>query len=209
MPVQYNIRADIIDIRSDSPSPDDVFMVDTNAWYWFTYTRDIWANKPSKRQIVNSYISYINVAISVKSKLLRCDLSLSELSHIIERNERDIFSSSKGHEVKPKLYRHNYPFERNRVVSEIQAAWSQIEAMSKAVAINIDETVTKNAMNRLTTELLDGYDLFVIEAILRNNITSKVITDDGDFATVGGIEVFTANDNVINAPQSQGRLIAR
>ncbi|WP_218253416.1 hypothetical protein [Candidatus Magnetobacterium casense] len=108
-----------------------------------------------------------------------------------------------------KEYRHNYPFERNRVVSEIQAAWSQIEAMSKAVDINIDETVTKNAMNRLATELLDGYDLFVIEAIFRNNITSKVITDDGDFATVGGIEVFTANDNVINAAQSQGRLITR
>ncbi|MBF0537928.1 MAG: hypothetical protein HQL03_06710 [Nitrospirae bacterium] len=63
-------------------------------------------------------------------------------------------------------------------------------------------------MRRLDTEQLDGYDLFIIEAMSRASIT-KVITDDGDFATVAGIEVFTANDNVINAAQSQGRLTTR
>ncbi len=207
MPVNYKINASVVDLRCDSPRSDDVFMVDTNVWYWLTHGLAASAQKTSVRR-VREYSPYIRNASSVKSKLLRFNLSLSELSHLIEKTEREFFVRS-NRKVNTKEYRHNYPFERKRVVSEIQTAWSQIETMSKAVDINIDETVTKNAMNRLATELLDGYDLFVIEAIFRNNITSKVITDDGDFATVGGIEVFTANDNVINAAQSQGRLITR
>ena len=37
----------------------------------------------------------------------------------------------------------------------------------------------------------------------------QVITDDGDFATVPGIQVFTANRNVIQTAQTQGRLLNR
>lgn len=35
------------------------------------------------------------------------------------------------------------------------------------------------------------------------------ITDDGDFATVPGIQVFTANRNVIIAARSQGKMLTR
>ncbi|MBF0317197.1 MAG: hypothetical protein HQL04_03400 [Nitrospirae bacterium] len=207
MPVNYKVNASVVDIRRDSPRSDDVFMVDTNVWYWLTHGLAASAQKTSFRRI-RDYSSYIKISRLVKSKLFRCGLSLAELSHLIEKTEREIFIRSNGN-VTSKEYRHNDPSERNRVVSEIQAAWNQIEAMSETLDINIDDPVTKNAMNRLTTEPLDGYDLFVIEAISRNKATNKVITDDGDFATVAGIEVFTANNNVINAAKSQGRLITR
>lgn len=36
MSVNYTIRADVVDIRQDHPKPDDVFLVDTNVWYWLT-----------------------------------------------------------------------------------------------------------------------------------------------------------------------------
>jgi F420-0:gamma-glutamyl ligase-like protein len=37
----------------------------------------------------------------------------------------------------------------------------------------------------------------------------KIITDDGDFVTVPGIMVFTANHNVIEAAKAQDKLVKR
>jgi hypothetical protein len=37
----------------------------------------------------------------------------------------------------------------------------------------------------------------------------QIITDNGDFATVPGVQVFTANRNVIQAARTQGQLVSR
>ena len=38
---------------------------------------------------------------------------------------------------------------------------------------------------------------------------TKIITDDGDYVTVPGIKVFTANGGAIAAAISQGKLLVR
>jgi hypothetical protein len=38
MPVNYTVQAEVVDIWSDAPKNNDIFLVDTNAWYWYTYT---------------------------------------------------------------------------------------------------------------------------------------------------------------------------
>ncbi|MEA5577670.1 hypothetical protein [Anabaena sp. UHCC 0451] len=55
---------------------------------------------------------------------------------------------------------------------------------------------------------LDGYDLFILESMGQESI-DKIITDDGDFVTVPGIQVFTANPRAIAAANNQGKLIRR
>ncbi len=37
MTVNYTVKADVIDIMTDSPQKGDIFLVDTNIWYWLTY----------------------------------------------------------------------------------------------------------------------------------------------------------------------------
>jgi hypothetical protein len=37
MPVNYTVQADVVDITTDSPQKGDIFLVDTNIWYWLTY----------------------------------------------------------------------------------------------------------------------------------------------------------------------------
>jgi hypothetical protein len=76
------------------------------------------------------------------------------------------------------------------------------------LTVTIDSPTATAALNRLQTEQVDGYDLFILES-MRSNGVVQVITDDGDFATVPGIQVFTANRNVIHAARTQGRLISR
>ena len=55
---------------------------------------------------------------------------------------------------------------------------------------------------------MDGYDLFMLEAMKEEGI-AQIITDDGDFVTVPDIIVFTANHNTIKAAKAQSKLLTR
>jgi hypothetical protein len=91
MPLNYTVQAEVVDIRSDSPKKEDIFLVDTNAWYWYTYTNASISSRPYQ---ITDYPSYLAKAISANSLLLYCGLSLAELAHNIEQVERKIFSST-------------------------------------------------------------------------------------------------------------------
>jgi len=201
MAVNYTVQAEVVDIRSDTPKEDDIFLVDTNVWYWLTYTQ---ASQSALPYQITDYPTYISKALSKKSLLLYCGLSLSELAHNIEQTEREIFNAT----LKAKEYRHNYPTERAKVVAEIQAAWSQVTSIAVSTDITINEATTKTALTRFSTQPLDGYDLLILEAMEKAGII-QVITDDGDYITVPGIRVFTANQNAIAAASNQNKLLIR
>ena len=201
MPVNYIVQAEVVDIRSDAPKNEDIFLVDTNAWYWYTYTNASISSRPYQ---ITEYPSYIAKAISANSLLLYCGLSLAELAHNIEQTEREIFSST----LKPKEYRHNFPNERAKVVAEVQSAWSQVTSTAVCTDVLVSEDTSNAALTRFQTQLLDGYDLLILEAMDKAGVT-KIITDDGDYVTVPGIKVFTANGGAIAAAISQGKLLVR
>ena len=53
-----------------------------------------------------------------------------------------------------------------------------------------------------------GIDSLAHEAALKAGVT-QVITDDGDYATVPGLTVFTANQRVVQAAHGSGKLLTR
>ncbi|TAN44684.1 MAG: PIN domain-containing protein [Nitrospirae bacterium] len=203
MSINYVVQAEVVDITADAPQAADVFLVDTNVWYWMTYPNAT-SNIPSR---LSDYPNYLNNALGAGAKIHHSGLSLAELAHIIEKTEREIYEKTVG-SIKPKEYRHNHHAERSRVVSEIQAAWGQVKSLANPLTTCIDGPTTEAALTRLTSEKVDGYDLFILDS-MRNHGVIQLITDDGDFATVHGIQVFTANRNVINAARGQGKLLTR
>jgi predicted nucleic acid-binding protein len=208
MAIDYAIQAQIVDIRKDLPRSDDIFLVDTNVWYWHTYTN---ANVSASPYQIDNYPEYLIQAISANSVLSYTGLTLSELSHLIEQTERNIFIKSRNLDrstFKPKEYRHNYPEERKKVIQEIVTAWSQVKSIAAPLDLTVNETVTDSALLRLHSQALDGYDLFMLEAMKKEGIT-QIITDDGDFSTIAGISVFTANSNMIRAAKTQNKLTTR
>jgi hypothetical protein len=72
----------------------------------------------------------------------------------------------------------------------------------------IDDPATDAALHRFATQPVDGYDLFLLEALSAGGLT-QVLTDDGDDCTVPGIHVFTANLRVLTAARSAGLLVVR
>jgi|SRR5208337_2809392 len=207
MAVTYNIQADIVNIHSDTPNHKDVFFVDTNVWYWQTYSR---ASATAQNYQVREYPNYIKKIRSVNSKLFRCNLILAELAHIIEDTEYKIFCAANGYDPEKfpkKEFRHNFPSERNNVTNEIDNAWNTIQQFSSAYSLIIDDPSAIKFITDLKNHKIDGYDLFYLDGVKTNGF--KVLTDDGDFATVPGITVFTANLNVIDSARACGKLKIR
>ena len=200
------IQANIIDITTDTPRQSDIFFVDTNIWFWQTYTN---AAFTAKRYQITDYPNYINKTRQNGATLTYSGLTLAELAHIIEKTEYDIYVKSNG-DLRIKEYRHNYPIERANVVSKVKSAWSQVKALAISINLTVDDATTDAAINRFTTQAVDGYDLLMLEAISKAGAgTVKIITDDMDYSVVPGIQVFTSNKYVIQDAAMQNKLVRR
>ncbi|WP_331831855.1 hypothetical protein VUG52_18525 [Pseudomonas sp. LH21] len=205
MAINLTVNASVVDISSDNPKPGDSFLIDTNVWYWMTYSR---ASQCGARPYqVSSYPTYTAKALQTNSKIFQSGFSIAELSHIIEKAEREIYNATNT-PVGTKEFRHNFPAERSNVCAEIDSACQQVLSLADPLESAVNNDLSNAALKRLTSNIVDGYDLFILESMTTQGIT-QVITDDGDFATVPGITVFTANRNVLAAAKSQGKLIVR
>jgi len=202
MAVDLFVRADIVDVRNYIPKKDDVFLVDTNVWFWMTYSQT--SRKLNSYQVIR-YPDFAKKALTNKAILKRLDLSFSELAHSIESIEfkkvKSILNCSR------KEYRHNHPQERQNVVNEVASSWRQVCTMSSSVEFILSQDIVQKATKTFMNYPLDGYDLFFIE-VLKDNEINGVLTDDMDFACYPGIKMFTANDRVVSAALSQNRLKA-
>jgi hypothetical protein len=206
MVVNLNIQADIIDIKTDNPQQGDIFLVDTNVWFWQTYTKN--AGSGANASEFSIYLTYLNQALVNGAALTYSGLILAELAHIIERTEYKIYMQSHAY-LPLKEYRHNYLNERINVVAEVQSAWSQVKALAVPVNLTVDDATTDAALKRFQTQAVDGYDLLLLEAISRAGAGKiKIITHDMDYAVVPDIQVFTSNNNVIQAANTQKKLLA-
>jgi hypothetical protein len=203
------IQADIIDIKTDTPQQSDIFFVDTNVWFWQTYTNAGFGAKPYQIRHYSNYPKYLNQARLKGATLTYSGLTLAELAHIIEKTEYNIYIKSYPG-LRIKEYRHNYPAERANVVTEVKLAWSQVKALGVSINLTVDDTITDAALNRFKNQAVDGYDLFLLEAISRAGAGQvKIVTDDMDYSVVPGIQVFTSNKYVIQEATIQNKLVVR
>ena len=146
MPVNYQVTANVVDITTDTPRRGDTFLVDSNVWFWFAYTK---ASMCSNAYQVTDYPGYLKQCFSAGSNLIKTGLSMSELAHIIERTELGIYSSNTGFDKnKKKEYRHNLPEERANVIAEIESVWNQIDPIGNQIEIRVEELLTRSSTRK-------------------------------------------------------------
>lgn len=197
----------VVDIRKVDPRPEDSFLVDTNAWYWMTYTRATLPCLaiPRTRQL-EQYQRFVKRALDLGSIIGRCHLSFAELAHRIEQTEFKIFQHFHPAQANLKLKQYrNIPEERNRVTTEISSVWKQVKEMSQSCVLKLDDAAVDSALKTLKCSLLDGYDSLILEALKQDGM-SAVLTDDGDYRSLSGITLFTCNDAVIAEARRDGSL---
>jgi len=211
MPVNYTVKATVVDLRLDTPRVTDRFYVDTNAWFWTVYSKLRLLPPSSDNKEKPEYPAYLKQVLSMGGQLHWCGLSLSELAHLIEGTEFKIFKQVNPTSLltKAKEYRHNLASERANVVKEIKLVWSTIETMATCIPVaEINAASTTTALQNFEQLPVDGYDLFSIAAVKAAGVT-QIISDDGDFCTVPGITLFTANQSAVKAAQAQSKIRRR
>jgi len=209
MPVNYTVNSVVVDLRLDTPKTADRFYVDTNAWFWTAYSKLQFLPPSPDRKYKPEYPKFLAQVINMGGQLNWCGLSLSELAHLIEKTEHDIYCKTTAAMLNPKEFRHNLPAERAHVAQEIQTAWGAVESMAGCLNVpEINGASTTAALQEFAQLPVDGYDLFAINALKAAGI-KQVISDDGDFCSVPGITLFTANQNVITAARAQNKFRQR
>jgi hypothetical protein len=83
-----------------------------------------------------------------------------------------------------------------------------MDRMAGPLDLTVDERAADAAMATFESRLLDGYDPLFVHAMSTVGV-NQVLTDDGDYCTVPGIQLFTANRRVLEASRAQGKLVTR
>jgi hypothetical protein len=200
--VNLTVRAEIIDIARYRPAAGEAFLVDTNVWWWaaYAFAPELPNEKKPKPYQLSAYPDFLKRAKVAGALLHWSPLTWPELAHHIERTEFEMAKYYGSPDAQnAKTYRHNDANERARVVQTIADSWGEIEALGTPLAdVVLSPSSISEAVVLQNEAALDGYDLFLALALKRSNIAG-ILTDDGDFATVPGIRVFTANRNVLGA----------
>lgn len=209
MAVNYVVRASVVDIRSDVPDCKMSYVVDTNAWYWQTYSRASLFSDPPHEHQTRYYPNYIEKVLDSGGTLYSSVHNLIELSSQIERVEAEIYRQKCGiPKLSVKEFRHQNDAVRSIYRSEIDSVWSQVSSMSEQIEQAMNAELVGCVAGMFQSDRLDAYDILILLSAKSIN-TMNIISDDGDFSTVDGVTLYTANSRVIDAARNSGRLLNR
>lgn len=172
------------------------YAIDTNVLYWMHYSRA--SLSPNNYQI-KTYPNFISHLISQQKKLMTTTYNIAELITIIERNEYRIYleqNNLQDSEFSIKKYRED-EVERVRVKQEIQSVLTQIENIYTIVQLDLKMDWMSTYTNDFEKHSCDVGDYSCIQQFLKEKINC-FLTDDIDFCSIEGINVFTSNLKAIS-----------
>ena len=171
------------------------FFLDTNVLYWYTYPRfSLPGHLNPSAQI---YYDFIDSLTSAGNPLKTSVYNLTELLNVVEKNEYDIYCK-----LHPDLPLSRKDFrrmadERQKVSQMIKTTMNNALNICSITDFNFTSETLTSFSNEFTNHRCDVFDY----AILKNCISTKdinIISDDGDFSSMPGINLYTANENILN-----------
>lgn len=202
-----DVRATVVDLRTDQPRATDVFLVDTNVWLWACYASAEYADQQPYQ--THTYPPYLRGAKAIGARLAESAITWVELAHLIERLEWKIFRNYTGETPDLKTYRQAFPEERRRVLQELESAWHIAEDLSNfaTLPLSLDAAAIESLAQDYQSFRVDGYDLLIYHAARGAGIR-QILTDDVDYGELN-VQIFTANQKLINIAREQGKLVQR
>lgn len=192
----------VFDIRNCRIPYDVPYYLDTNIWYWLTYPRVTFRNA-IQLQKATDYTSFISNLQMKNVELCSTIFTYSELINIVERNEFDLVKT----QYQNKKHFRKDSDKRRDTVEIIANVLEQVDEFStpdKVVQI-LDYIKAETLIQGLNSTLLDGNDL-IVGMLTKENEIVNIISDDSDFGTLDGINLFTLNEEVIESAKEQGKL---
>lgn len=191
----------IINIKKVRPTKDDVYFIDTNVWFWFTYcgsNKKFIGRAPSFYQL-KEYPDFIDKILNVGAKIFTSPLIYTELANLIERTEYNEYVAKEQLQNTDFTRKDFREIEecREKVLREINSAWSVIcSVASDCLELNLNLATTKAAHNFMSNTKLDPYDAIFIHFMNSHNINT-LISDDGDMMATNISQIITANKKYV------------
>lgn len=191
----------VISIEHDHPLPSDRVLIDSQILIWLCYAR---GQKP-KSGVHTRYDGYVKAALQAGAQLWHCPLQLSEIAHIIEKQESEYFGASQGKPIKIKDFR-RFTKEHDEVSKLVETAWAVTGQLAPYCAeLVLTSSEADTACQRFREEMLDTYDIYIAEA-MRQNEVDFILSADRDFVHSSGMTVLTADLEVIDIAKRENRL---
>ena len=177
------------------------FYLDTNIWYWLTYPDS------NTERLSDDYAHFVNeIHLAKDTKILYSHLTFAELTNIIEREKLNSYKRDSGNQhISKKQYRQLID-ERNNVVEDIEISLNQITRIGESdeAFVEVLNYIKKDDFIKTLQETtLDGTDILMANFIKQNGV-QNIITNDRDYLTIRGVNIFTFDLRVINTAQCQG-----
>lgn len=173
------------------------FCLDTNVLYWYTYPRYTQLLSKNVQKQAQSYYDFVDILVGNGNPLLTTRYNITELINIIEKHEYDIFCASHPEAKYSKKDFRRIPEERERLQRTLKLTLSNVNNICKTADFNITESILNNCISTLDQHRCDVFD-FVILSYYKANNHLNIITDDNDFASVDGINLYTANETSLS-----------
>lgn len=171
-----------------------VFALDTNVLYWTHYSKASDPKLKAHPYQVTKYPNFVEKLLENGNTLVTTIFNITELMHVVENSEFKIYNAVNTTYVKKKDFR-NLESERLKYKSEIETMLLQVNSSYEGQirVIDLKEEDINDFVANIDNNSCDVFDYVVIEHLKAMGI-SNFITDDRDFKTIDGINVYFAHN---------------
>lgn len=174
------------------------FCLDTNVLYWYTYPRYGLGEKDNKHHS-QVYYDFVDKLVADGNPLITTIYNVSELLNIVEKHEWEIYKRlNPQFPIDKKDYR-RIASERTNLQQIMKTTISNVKNICTIVDFNFSSEGLDCYVDSFTKHRCDVFDYLILTYYVESS-DINVISDDNDFSTYSGINLYTAN------PKSLGEL---
>ncbi len=173
---------------------NEVFALDTNVLYWIHYSQASDPNLKAQAYQVVDYSNFIEKLLENGNRLVTTVLNISELAHVVENSEYRLYNALNTPKVKKKEFRNlrnkrvDYQNEMKIIMLQLQETYGE-----QIQVIEIEEKVISNFIHDIDKNACDVFDYVIIKKLIEKGIIN-FISDDKDFVTIEGINLYTSSN---------------
>ena len=167
------------------------FCLDTNVLYWYTYPRYGLGEKNNKHHS-QVYYDFVDKLVADGNPLITTIYNVSELLNIVEKHEWEIYKRlNPQFPIDKKDYR-RIASERTNLQQIMKTTISNVKNICTIVDFNFSSEGLDCYVDSFTKHRCDVFDYLILNYYVESS-DINIISDDNDFVTYPGINLYTAN----------------
>ena len=163
--------------------------------------------RSSTEKLLNGLIfTHPFVKICKKTGLYYCSITLSEVLHVVEKSEKNLFCSNNSlSDISLKTFREKYLADWQKYCDEVNNIIVPMLKQFNEITTKVDSSINDSMLKQITSNRVDAYDCYMV-ATWKQTHRQKIITDDKDIARFNDIEVYTANESLLELAKTHRKL---